>query len=245
MQKGRIRTIIADDQSVFIDYMIEMLAPFTEIEIAGRALNGIELIELIQQESIHAVFCDIQMSPLDGLEIAERLHQIDPNISLVYVTAFPEKAFEAFGTGACDFLSKPVSIAKLKRSVERIVKDQMFKQSLLKPPLPPTRILIQKGNENIFVALDDIYYIEKVDRQSVLYMQSGQITSYDSLDSLENRLDSRFLRTHRGFIINTAKVSRFEPANSNSYTIHFTGYAGTALLIRKKLNLFMDMLMQR
>ncbi|WP_206669808.1 response regulator [Paenibacillus luteus] len=95
-----------------------------KVEITGRFSNAYEAIETIQHNATADVwFLDIEMPGMTGLELAEHIHSSDPNAAIVFVTAYHQYAIEAFDTAAVDYLLKPVEMARLMKTIERISKE--------------------------------------------------------------------------------------------------------------------------
>src|SRR5690625_2886335 len=90
---------------------IEVIEKFTYLDIQ----QNISLIN-----NIDVVFLDIEMPQMNGLELAEKLLEINPRLFIVFVIAFNEHAVEAFELNALDYLLKPVNVERLLKTVERI-----------------------------------------------------------------------------------------------------------------------------
>lgn len=85
--------------------------------------NPSEAMELAERLKPDAAFLDIHMPELSGLQVAERLHDRFPHISIVFLTAFDHYAIKAFELNAIDYLLKPLVKQRLEVSFERIVKQ--------------------------------------------------------------------------------------------------------------------------
>lgn len=99
-------------------------------------------------------------------------------------------------------------------------------------PLPEklTKIPLRKGETTAFIPLDDIIYFEAYDNYSLLYDAEGErsLCSY-SLSHLESRLDDRFLRVHRKYLINTDGIAGITPHLKGRYVITFTDAKGSSV----------------
>jgi DNA-binding LytR/AlgR family response regulator len=128
------RALLADDEPHLLTYLEEQLgAAWPELQIVGRAPNGIEALRLIDELAPDVVFLDIQMPGLDGLQLARRLQTgadaDHPAPRVVFTTAHEQYALQAFDSEAFDYLLKPIRLERLQRSVARL------KEALAAPPV--------------------------------------------------------------------------------------------------------------
>ena len=117
---SKLRAIIADDEGPARKYLLGLLAGFDQLEVVGKATNGREAVELINDERPDVAFLDLQMPETSGLDV---VRAIDPSDLpyVVFVTAFDDRAIEAFEINAVDYLLKPVEADRLGETIERIV----------------------------------------------------------------------------------------------------------------------------
>ncbi|MBU5442404.1 response regulator [Paenibacillus sp. MSJ-34] len=121
-----MRTIIVDDEPLALRRMEKLLkdreGDGPAIELIGSYQDPRMALELAKRETLHLVFLDIEMPEIGGMELAERLLQIQPHLHIVFVTAFNEYAVEAFELNALDYLLKPVSTDRLSKTLQRLDK---------------------------------------------------------------------------------------------------------------------------
>jgi two-component SAPR family response regulator len=98
------------------------------VEVAASFQNPIEALQSEWWEAVDAAFVDIDMPGMNGLELAARLQSNDPNLEIVFVTAYDQYAVSAFDLAAADYLLKPIRIDRLKTTLERLMRRR---------PLPP------------------------------------------------------------------------------------------------------------
>jgi DNA-binding LytR/AlgR family response regulator len=119
------RALLADDEPHLLSYLEEQLgAAWPELQVVGRAPNGIEALRLIDELAPDVVFLDIQMPGLDGLQLARRLQAgagaDHPAPRVIFTTAHEQYALQAFDSEAFDYLLKPIRLERLQRSVARL-----------------------------------------------------------------------------------------------------------------------------
>ncbi|MFD0714067.1 response regulator [Paenibacillus sp. GCM10027626] len=114
-----MNAIIIDDEPLALRSM-ERLLGNAGINVVGSFSNPLKAIEQGLQALPDLAFLDIEMPEMNGLETAERLLSIQPNLQIVFVTAYHDYAIEAFELNALDYLMKPVQPARLNKTLQRI-----------------------------------------------------------------------------------------------------------------------------
>lgn len=115
-----MRCIIIDDEQLALDSMRKMvgeLEPSLRLETFLNPLDGIRAAEA---ERIDAVFLDMEMPELTGLETAVRLLDIQPDMAVIFVTAYRDYAVEAYEMNVLDYVVKPVQRQRLAKTLERV-----------------------------------------------------------------------------------------------------------------------------
>ena len=115
-----IRTVIVDDERPALEKLHKMLAQQEGIEVAETFTSSRKAIPAIGSIKPDVVFFDIEMPGISGLEATEQILAADPNIDVVFVTAFNQYAIEAFELNALDYLLKPVAEERLQKTLRRI-----------------------------------------------------------------------------------------------------------------------------
>jgi two-component system LytT family response regulator len=153
------------------------------------------------------VLLDIQMPQEDGLRFAERLAEDGPVV--VFITAFREHAAEAFAVGAVDYLLKPFSDARfrdaLARAKRRVHERRLAREAAELKPASSQPGRLEFGA--VSIRADEIVWVEAQDYYVLIHTAAARHLVRTTLASLEERLDrARFLRIHRGAIVNMAAV---------------------------------------
>ena len=127
-----LRLVIVDDEVMNLKLIRQALSD-QPIEIFASA-DPLEGLELVRSKHPHLVFLDLMMPDLGGLELLERIVEMDPGIDVILMTGYytPESAVEAIQKGACDYLTKPLSIPKLRERMRQLVEAARQRRHLLK-----------------------------------------------------------------------------------------------------------------
>lgn len=110
--------LIAEDEIPQQDNLISLLKPYEpRIEIVGTAPNGDDALKLFKTLEPDVVFLDIKMPGMNGIEAAK---QIAGQSRIVFITAYDQYAVQAFENEAIDYILKPVTTARLGKTIERL-----------------------------------------------------------------------------------------------------------------------------
>jgi DNA-binding LytR/AlgR family response regulator len=206
------------------------LAAFNDVRIAGEAENGLEALEKIERLRPDAVFLDIEMPELDGLGVARSLPQPRPRI--VFVTAYDEFAVKAFEAEAADYLVKPVSEARLRKTIDRLRVPDPGKPW---DRLPPSRIAIKSGNRYLVIDPASVSAILSRDRYAAILVDGRELLLEESLDDAAARLAGvPWLRVHRGGIVNTHRIAELLHEGDRKYTAILNDPAKTRVPVSRE-----------
>ncbi|WP_256760566.1 response regulator [Cohnella sp. WQ 127256] len=116
-----MRAILIDDEKPALAQIEWLVERDGRLGIAAKFTSAREGIKYLETQKVDIVFLDIEMPGVNGLEAAEYIQQIDPEICIVYITAYSEYAIEAFDLNALDYLLKPVHPERFKKTITRIL----------------------------------------------------------------------------------------------------------------------------
>jgi two-component system LytT family response regulator len=223
-----MRLLIVDDERPARARLRRMLAQDNGIEAVEEAADGIEALEKIPDFAPDALFLDIQMPELSGLELAASLPAPAPLV--VFVTAFDEYAVRAFDTNAIDYLLKPFDRERLQRALQRL-RERLRTQEAA-PPLPdlgpahPVRQLLvpDRGGMRV-LRVADIQWIETADNYVVLHTPGGAPLLRQTLTTLLGQLGARFVRCHRRAAVQLDWIEHVVPLDKGDSELVLRGGA--------------------
>ncbi len=124
-----LKAILVDDERPALQLLELLLLNFNGLSVIGAFTNPFEALEKIGQLKPDVVFLDICMPQLQGLDAASLILEGSPNTNIVFVTAFDCYAVRAFELDSLDYILKPVSLSRLRKTVERIEQKQKEKKT--------------------------------------------------------------------------------------------------------------------
>jgi len=228
------RCLIVDDESPAREELRHLLGAFEDVVVVGEATTAEEAQVLIESVAYDLVLLDIRMPGMGGLELARSLTDRPCGPAVIFTTAYPDHAVEAFDLQAADYLVKPFDAPRLRRAVDRALEQHAGRaapphgEAPVLVPRAPTdggehvaRIPVHKGGRILLVGEPRIAFAEaargyaylKLMTATVGHVQLGDdrlLTSY-TLHDLEQRFSSAFMRTHRSFLVNLHHVREVVP----------------------------------
>ena len=220
------QALIAEDEPILAATLTQALQRlWPELEIVAACPNGIDAVEKALQWQPDVLFLDIKMPGKTGLEAAEELTEEWPDgkafPQIVFVTAYDEFAVQAFEHDAVDYVLKPISDARLAKTIARLRErmaappgmDQLLVQmrSLMGVQAPAERLTIIRaavGNTVRMIPVADVIYFEAADKYVNVATAEGEVLIRTSLKELLPQLDPGvFWQVHRGTIVNSLSVT--------------------------------------
>lgn len=129
------------------------------------AANGLEAIELLENEKIDCCFTDINMPKMDGLELAEYIHNFDNTIPVIIMTGYPslDNTIRTLKNGVVDFLIKPVNLNQMELCVRRVfTQRQLFVENVLLQKEVESKARLEKLNRELMVKIDELNIFNKI-----------------------------------------------------------------------------------
>ena len=240
----KIRVVIADDNEAMRRIERKMIAKVEGFELVGEAKDGLELLELVEEKRPQIVFLDVEMPGKTGVEAARVIQDMDPSIIMIFATAHDQYMGDAFEVYAFDYLIKPFKVERVLQTLER-ARDRLNPDKDEEPlPVPAakpaakpaTRLMLHHKDGVSFVNASDIVLVQREDRATVIYTESGdRYVTGDSLSETEARLDpNMFFRCHKSYIINLNCISNITPYGRWTYVVRLKGITQDALITHEK-----------
>lgn len=206
-----IRIAICDDEKNIRAYLRTLVRKLdSESEITEYASADEYLSDGAEHDLL---FLDIELNGrtpgMDGMGLARQIRSMElvRQPIIIFVTGYEKYVYDAFDVDAFQYLLKPIDEQKFaevfSRAAGRILSEAEEKKRTL---------VIQCGSESRAIPLDSIYYMESRNHKVVLYLKEGELEYYAKIGDLEEELQGRFYRIHRGYLVNLAYVEGYDKA---------------------------------
>lgn len=194
-----------DDEPIALMVIARFCERYGGIELQTFCEPTIGL-DAVAKEKPDVVFLDIEMNDVNGLDIANSL---PPECCLIFTTAHAKYAVNGFDLDAIDFLHKPFSYERFKKSMEKAQRNISLTEQAVSHD--KESIVIKKSYNNVIIRTADIIYVEAMENYIKIYLEDGAcVISHTSLKNfIEMPQQLELMRIHRSFAINASKVISF------------------------------------
>lgn len=202
-----LNVLVVDDELPVLDELAFLLGRDPRIASVATAASGADALRVLQERAVDAVFLDVAMPGLSGLDVAGLLARFRQRPPVVFVTAHDDHAVEAFDLEAVDYVLKPVDDARLREAVRRVVAAIAGAQAEAATVVDDKTIPVELAGVTRFVARSDIRYVEAKGDYARLHTDTESHLVRVPLSTLEERwADAGFLRIHRSLLVNGRHV---------------------------------------
>lgn len=199
--------IIIDDEPLALELLADNISKVENLRLVASCKSAAQAMQVLQEQQVDLMFCDIQMPGISGLQFVKSLTQ---KPLIIFVTAYDQFALDGFELDVVDYLLKPVSFERFLKACNKAT--TLFEQAKRQPES------IDKARKYIFlyadynlikVNHDDITYIEGLKDYVKIYLTNGRkpLISRITIKSLESQLPAtNFFRVHKSYIVNMEHV---------------------------------------
>jgi len=212
-----MKVLIVDDEKL-ASSRIQRLLENERIEDITIFNDPIEAYKEATKTKFDLIFLDISMPGLSGLELANKILELEPSTYIVFQTAYEEFAIEAFQTGGLGYLLKPVDEDAIKKTLLKVSKylDQNDTQT--------KKLLGKSGGTLYLIDIDDIYYIKADLDEVIVRIKETDVYVRKKIGDLDNLLKNKnFFRVHRSYLVNVDKIHSMDSIEQSKLEIGFHG----------------------
>lgn len=258
MHNKSVTALIVDDEAPMRDQLrLRLRDAWPDLNILGEATNGIEAVEMAGALKPDIVFLDIRMPGQSGIEAARHLYE---SCHIVFVTAYDQYALDAFEQGAMDYLLKPVSPDRLKRTCDRLRArltqapqdigaqlEQLTRvlqqgSSPAKPPEYLRWIQAQVGSSLRMVSTREILFFRSDEKYTCVQTDKFEALIRKPVRDLAEELDpSLFWQIHRATLVNVNAIEGVTRDIRGRHLVQIKGRADKLEVSRSFLHLFKQM----
>ena len=209
-----IKCIAIDDEPLALQKLVAYIKKIPYLELVAQCQSAIEAQKVIEQQQIDAIFLDINMPDLNGLDFAKSMEQNHSRGPImVFTTAYSEYAIEGYKANAVGYLLKPYGFDEFETAAQKVKDIAEIRQQAM------TDVTTQVDDDGtIFVKSD--YKIVRMNIKNIRYIEamseylrfccddrSKPVIVLLSMKKIEEHLPSNmFMRIHRSYIINLNKI---------------------------------------
>jgi two-component system response regulator LytT len=212
--------LVVDDEELVRSELVYALGKVGGEVAIDEAPDAVEALRALAGTPYDVVFLDISLPGLSGLEATKIINALPAPPHVVFVTAHDGYAVDAFELAAFDYVVKPVSEARLARTLDRLraARESAVPARGLTPN--PGRVALEDGERTRLVKTAEIRYVQANGHVVTARIFDGDLRWKGSLADAASRLEpSGFLRVHRAYLVNPERVIEVEPFFGGSYLL--------------------------
>jgi DNA-binding LytR/AlgR family response regulator len=232
MTRDGLTILAVDDERAQLEDLARMLRSLPSVEDVECAFDGHDALVKASAHSFDAIFLDVRMPNLDGVELGRVLRRFAAPPQLVFVSAYDNAAVDAFELNALDYLRKPVARRRLEEAVARV-------RAAVEPTVSAPGHGFENGGgggtESEMVAVANVRTgsTRLIARSSILFAQSygdfvrivsddGRYLLRATLSELERRWQPfGFVRVHRQYVANLNRAVELRPRIGSTAELTF------------------------
>jgi len=227
-----IRAVIIEDEPLAARYLEGMLVATHKVEIAGRATDASEGLQICAECQPDAVFLDVRMPGNDGVSLAWRLQTLPRPPMVVFTTGSADRAADAFRVAAVDYLLKPLSAAQVTEAVDRLEKRLALAEDTESgdsnvlngdESLVGDRLPIKVPGDDVVRLLTrrEVVAAVRRDRRTWIHTVRTEIpTNYSVADIVQWLGGTPFLQVSREAVVNMHAVENIVHYGDRLYQLH-------------------------
>jgi DNA-binding LytR/AlgR family response regulator len=224
-----LRVLVVDDEVPVCEELRYLLGRDDRVSEVATARSGAEALTALEDGSVDAVFLDIAMPGLSGLDVARVLARFRRPPPVVFVTAHDEHAVEAFEINAVDYLLKPVREERVTEAVRRVVESMEVKPA--DDDEADETIAVELAGVTRFVRRSAVRYVEARGDYVRLHTAEGSHLVRTPFSTLEERwTGAGFLRVHRSLLVSTRHIDEVRFDHGRCTVV----VAGTTLQVSRR-----------
>lgn len=202
-----IKCLIVDDEPLAVGVIKGYVEQVPQLQLIDTCSNAMGAFEILNQQSIDLIFLDIEMPGINGISFIKSLSNPP---AVILTTAFREYAFESYEIEVVDYLLKPISFDRFFKAIN---KHMNSKSGISEVPDAPAKtggsMYVYSNKKNLKVYFDDILFVESIKDYLTIHSSDGEIITKNTITNFEELLPTAFLRVHRSFIVNVAKITAY------------------------------------
>ena len=237
-----------DDEPLALQQIVAYIGKVPFLELAAQCQSAIEARQFLEHDTVDAIFCDINMPDLNGMDFVKSL-TVPPLV--VFTTAYAEYAVEGFRVNAVDYLLKPFGLQDFQRAAIRLrerkeERGERRENSVTagspggSPADTPSDTFFLKTDYRIVkVTISDIRYVEAMSEYLKVWLDGEQkpIITLLSMKKMEEHLPDYFMRIHRSYIVNLKKI---QEVNKNRVIMDADTYLPIGDMYKEAFQAYLD-----
>ncbi|WP_345209966.1 LytTR family DNA-binding domain-containing protein [Mucilaginibacter gynuensis] len=203
-----MRCIIIDDEPLALELLEDNIKKIDRLELVASCRSAAQAMQVMHEQQVDLIFCDIQMPGITGLQLVKSLSQ---KPMIIFITAYQEFAMDGFELDVVDYLLKPVPLERFLKACNKALHlfDMQSRTQVTETGKTRGHLFVHADYNLIRISHDEITYIEGLKDYVKLFRkdQPKPLLSRITIKALEEQLPAnQFFRTHKSYIVNLGYI---------------------------------------
>ncbi|WP_020522530.1 LytR/AlgR family response regulator transcription factor [Catelliglobosispora koreensis] len=226
-----MKVLAVDDELPALDELAYLLRADPRVNKVFTASDATEALRALRDTDVDAVFLDIRMPGLDGMELARVLRRFARPPAIVFITAYDNAAADAYDLGALDYVRKPVQASRLAEAIRRVAAALSINPSDSRADDDDQAIPIELAGTTRMLPRSSVRWVEAQGDYARLHTADGSHLVRVPLATLADRWsDSGFVRIHRSYLVQLRLIDELRMVNSGYVVV----LGGTELPVSRR-----------
>ena len=240
-----MKVIIDDDEYPARKELRYFIENYTDMDIIGEFDNGLDVLNFIQENTLDAIFLDINIPKLDGMLLAKTIDKFEKRPKIIFITAYDDYAVEAFNLEIFDYILKPYSDERIISMLHRLkdTSDKKNNEDKAEYQKMRNKISLWKDDKIHIVDVNDIYYCEARERYTHIFTKDEEYEIREGISEVEKTINYNiFFRSHRSYLVNLEKIEEIIPWFNNTYILKLNKGKYEITVSRSRVKLFRQLM---
>lgn len=233
--------VIADDEAPAREELAYLLEQIEGVQLVAQAVNGMDAIKKVKEQAPDVLFLDIDMPDLNGLQVAQVIGELNPQVKIVFSTAYDHYAVEAFKLRAFHYMVKPYDERDLTLVFDELRKSRRGEreespEQAAKPATGKTcvKLAIEVNGAIKYVSPKDIAFISKEGKFLQVHTREGAYGATYTLSELEKKLmPFGFFRCHKSYLVNLEYIMEMKTWVNGAYNVTIDDSAKSSIPVSR------------
>ncbi len=204
-----IQCLAVDDEPIALEKLRNYITKIPYFDLVAACEDAMEAMKVMNEQEIDALFIDINMPDLNGLDFVESLSK---RPLIVFTTAYAQYAVDSFRVAPVDYLLKPFGFADFQRAANRVLQQFNLQRSSNSTPAVSNSLYIKIEYKYVRIDQKDIRYIEGMSDYLRIFTttEAKPLITHSTLRQIKEYLAPNFLQVHRSFIVNMEQLKEIQ-----------------------------------
>ena len=216
-----MKIFMVDDEPLVMENLEILLKAYPSVEILLKTTDPLYALEQASLLHPDVIFLDISMPQIDGLTFAQTLQERQLDTKIVFITADADYAVDSYEYNTVDYLLKPATAPRLKRTMAKLEKVLSSSSSEKEAPDETEyKTMALRNDRNYVIDLRQAQYVYVQGRRLLIVVEDTEYLLKNTLTDWVERLEKQgWLQVHRAFIINLAQIESISPMANSVYGV--------------------------